>query len=285
MRLHVRAWPAQGHELATIVLLHGMGGTANLWRPIAAGLEDRFRVLALDQRGHGKSLGKSPGMSPGNSPEDASARPEDFGRDIAETLADLRVGRAVIVGHSMGVRSACALYHVAPELVTGMVLIDIGFSGPAGGGMGKALETFFAHVPARFETRAEARSFAESKTPDPSMAQYLMAALEPHPDGGFRFPFDQPTLLKTLEGAAASDVSSYLAKAGENGIPVLILRGAESGVWKRDDFLKEQKRFAVYPSIVFEEVPGAGHGLPFEVREVFVKRLRAFAEAAVGRTA
>lgn len=39
----------------TVILIHGLGGTLNIWDPIAGVLENRFSVLRYDLRGHGQS--------------------------------------------------------------------------------------------------------------------------------------------------------------------------------------------------------------------------------------
>src|SRR5947209_288573 len=96
-----------------IVFLHGMGGTGSLWRPVASALEDHYEILAPDQRGHGRSLvSHIPGarVEPGYSPL-------DYGRDVVETLQSLNFHPTWIVGHSMGVRTACAVAHLKPEWV------------------------------------------------------------------------------------------------------------------------------------------------------------------------
>src|SRR5687768_16110494 len=110
MELACREWPAQGSEISKIVLLHGMGGTGSLWRPLAAGLEHDFSVLAPDQRGHGGS--RIPGP--------ASYDPKSFGGDVVETMQARHFHPAYVVGHSMGVRTAAATAHLAPERVKGL---------------------------------------------------------------------------------------------------------------------------------------------------------------------
>ena len=39
----------------TVILIHGLGGTLNIWDPIVSVLEHRFSVLRYDLRGHGQS--------------------------------------------------------------------------------------------------------------------------------------------------------------------------------------------------------------------------------------
>ena len=128
---------SQGSSLESerILLLHGMGGTGSIWRPLAASLEEQLPVLALDQRGHGKSRVTSGRTAP-------EYTPLAYGRDVVETLDQLNFHPTWVVGHSMGVRTACATAHLRPEWIRGLILVDLGFSGVAGGGLGENLARF-----------------------------------------------------------------------------------------------------------------------------------------------
>jgi len=208
--------------------------------------------------------------------EEPGYTPLDYGRDLGETLDRLGFFPVWAVGHSMGVRSACALAHLKPDWVNGLILVDLGFSGPAGGGLGDSLAEFLKKLPLRFSSRAEAREFMARECPDPSIAQYLMAVATPDPSGGLLFPFDKEALIATIHAARDVSVRAWMQEMGERGKPVLVLRGAESRVWSHEEFEEERRRFAKWPSIRLEEVPGTGHGLPFEKRKEFVERVRRF---------
>ena len=179
----------------------------------------------------------------------------------------------------MGVRSACATAHLKPEWVEGLILVDLGFSGPAGGGLGEGLAQFIKILPKGFPTRAEAREFMSANCPDPSIAQYLLAVATLTPGGGITFPFDHEALIKTVHATRDFSVRPWLLELVKAGKPVLVLRGQESGVWTHKAYLEEKAHFQGLSSIVFEEFPGAGHGLPFEKRLEFVSRLKAFIES------
>jgi len=250
------------------VFLHGLGGTGKLWRPIAANLESDFDILAPDQRGHGGSRGLDV--------ESSSFSPENYGEDIVATMEKLHFHPAILVGHSMGVRSACAASHLRPEFVSGLVLVDLGLSGEAGGGIGTTLREFLSALPSRFDDRKTAREKIEAACPDPSIAQYLMAVLTQDASGRVLFPFDHEALMKTIDEAMNSNSRIWTREAAENGIPILVLRGANSRVFSRDEFLKEKEEFKDLKNVHFEEVEGAGHGLPFEKRAEFVARLKRF---------
>jgi pimeloyl-ACP methyl ester carboxylesterase len=92
-------------------LVHGVTLTSALnWGPVVAPLSKRFRVLLLDQRGHG--AGAEPGVF----------RLEDCADDIAAVAAELGVDRLVPVGYSMGGLIAQLVWRRHPHLVSGLVL-------------------------------------------------------------------------------------------------------------------------------------------------------------------
>jgi pimeloyl-ACP methyl ester carboxylesterase len=272
MELFCHFWPAESQEDQKVVFLHGMGGTGALWRPIAAALETHCSILAPDQRGHGKS--QIPSATASRNP--ARYTPLDYGRDLAETLDARGFYPAFVVGHSMGVRTACAFSHLRPDRVRGLVLIDLGFSGPAGGGLGNGLAQFLRILPQMFPSRDAAREFMKENCPDPSIAQYLMAVSVKESDGQIRFPFDHSALIQTIQASVDVSVREWIREAGARGTPVLILRGAESLVWSKDEFEHEKHELAAFSSIQFEELSNASHGLPFEQRLKFVERLKLF---------
>jgi pimeloyl-ACP methyl ester carboxylesterase len=96
-----------------VVLLHGVGASLTLWRGVADSLAAGYRVIVLDQRGHGESS--------------KFADPTRFGRemgtDVVRLLDHLRVPRAHLVGHSMGgVVAAYVAVHHADRVATASLL-------------------------------------------------------------------------------------------------------------------------------------------------------------------
>lgn len=74
-----------------LVLLHGITLRADVWAPQLHQLADRYRVIAVDLRGHGAS---TPGADGYGLPRLAT--------DVATVLEELDLRHAVLVGHSMG---------------------------------------------------------------------------------------------------------------------------------------------------------------------------------------
>ncbi len=96
---------------ATIVLVHATGFHARCWDRVVAHLGDRH-VLAVDQRGHGRSLFTG------------TPRWADFGRDLATVTRALGVRDAVGVGHSMGGHATTQAAALAPQAFRRLVLVD-----------------------------------------------------------------------------------------------------------------------------------------------------------------
>src|SRR5437763_16574662 len=88
-----RVWECPGPPAAaTVMLIHGVTFTAELnWAGVLEALGRHFRVVALDQRGHGHGIRAN-----------SRFRLEDCADDVAALAAVLGIERFVAVGYSMG---------------------------------------------------------------------------------------------------------------------------------------------------------------------------------------
>ena len=99
-----------------LVLLHGITLRADVWAPQFHQLADRYRVIAVDLRGHGTSKAGESGFGIPR-----------LGDDLAHLLTELDLHDAVLVGHSMGgmtVMQFCGDHpEVLGERVAGLVFV------------------------------------------------------------------------------------------------------------------------------------------------------------------
>ncbi len=106
--------PAAGRGPSPLVCVHGAGMSSVVWMDVVRRIPPARRVIALDLPGHAQSQ-----------PWHADVPVLDLYRDAVGTVcAHLGVGRAVLMGHSMGgaIALACAL--AWPERVAGLVLVN-----------------------------------------------------------------------------------------------------------------------------------------------------------------
>jgi 3-oxoadipate enol-lactonase len=108
-----RVWECPGPPAAaTVMLIHGVTFTAELnWAGVLEPLGRHFRVVALDQRGHGHGIRAN-----------SRFRLEDCADDVAALAAALGIERFVAVGYSMGGIVAQLLYRRHAALLSGLVL-------------------------------------------------------------------------------------------------------------------------------------------------------------------
>jgi pimeloyl-ACP methyl ester carboxylesterase len=116
-----------------VMLLHGWTCDSHDWSWQLPSFESRYRVVAADLRGHGRSEVMPPG----------AYTPADYVADIEALISAEYPGRTfVIVGHSMGGQIAARLAAKRPDLVDAVVSVDgaLGFSGAAGQLFGKTTQ-------------------------------------------------------------------------------------------------------------------------------------------------
>jgi 3-oxoadipate enol-lactonase len=108
---YVTDTPGPSPEAPTVVLLHAVGCTGLLtWFPTIGPLAQRFRVITLDLRWHGRGI-QSERFSVHDCADDVAALAEALGLD-----------EVIVAGYSMGSVVAQRVWRQHPALVSGLVL-------------------------------------------------------------------------------------------------------------------------------------------------------------------
>jgi len=108
--LHLLDWGGHG---APVLLLPGMGQSAHIFRTLVPALGGRVRAVAVTPRAHGES----------DTPETGYTLAA-FAADVLAVMDALEIGRAAVVGHSLGGAVASRLAADAPERVSHLVYLD-----------------------------------------------------------------------------------------------------------------------------------------------------------------
>ncbi|MCR2826595.1 alpha/beta fold hydrolase [Microbacterium sp. zg.Y909] len=243
----------RGGDGALLVLLHGLAGSARELLATADALTDAFRVVLVDQRGHGQS----------------SRRPEDLSRqafvdDIVEVITQLSPGRpATLVGQSMGAHTAFLTAAARPDLVERLVMLEGHAFGTDEPDEAAHLRAFFGSWPAVFASADDARAFLGES----ALAQAWIADLEPTPDG-LRRRFDADVMERTIAAVHKPRWTEWQ----ELTVPTLAVF-AENGL-----FSAEQKAelIARRPHTMRADIPGATHDAHLDAFDSWIEVLRAF---------
>ena len=163
-----------------VVMLHGMAATSDIWCYSFDALKDRHRVVAPDLPGHGRSEG--------------SAMPYSLGfytRWLDDLLTQLGIGRAAILGNSMGgaIGLSYALDH--RDRVDRLVMVDALGLGPdlPGAGIGHVLRNLPNFV-----------RLLVTRQMDPYLFRYLRGLVIVDPQGPARPVLEEMFRLNLKQG-------------------------------------------------------------------------------------
>ena len=247
-----------------VAFLHGLFGQGRNWSTIAKALAgpdgDRARCTLVDLPDHGRS------------PWSHALSFESYAASVADTLRAVDPGPWVVVGHSLGGKTAMVMALRQPDLVSRLVVVDIA---PRSYG---SLERFGGYIRemqalplAEITDRADAEArFAE---PNPGVKSFLLQNLRRDGDG-WRWQANVELFAADADRGsdsvfadfplAARDVEPY---AG----PVLWVAGGESGYIRPED--AEGMR-ALFPRVRLLTVKGASHWVHTDAPQVVVEALR-----------
>src|SRR5579884_95110 len=188
LNLHYTEW---GEPTAPpMVLLHGFMAHARTWDLFARDLASDYRILALDQRGHGDT-----GAAPGD-----SYTTDDYVGDLERFAAALGLTRFVLVGMSMGGRNAIVYTARHPEAVAKLVIVDIGPQAPAPA----APRPDAPQDPGIFDNPSQVADFLRGQDPYPPedyRQEVARHSVRQRPDGRYEWKW-APRRLGHLGGVA-----------------------------------------------------------------------------------
>jgi pimeloyl-ACP methyl ester carboxylesterase len=261
LRLHFRDWvgPA-GPDGPLLVLLHGFSVHARSWDPFAPAFTTRYRVLALDARGHGESQ-----WAP-----DGAYGIEQHVSDVVALLRALGRDRVSIVGISMGGRTAYNLAAADPDLVERLVIVDIGPTIMATGA--QRIQSTVSGVDRFASVDAAVDAFLQSTPGAPIgiVRERVRNNLMLCDDGMLTWRYDVALRRGPIRRPPADDQWALLEKITA---PTLILHGSRSDVLSREDAEQMQ---ATIPQAHLAEIADAGHSIAVEQPAPFLGAITAF---------
>ncbi len=222
-----------------LVILHGLFGSARNWHSDAKRLSANYRVIAVDQRNHGRS--------PHADRHDYTA----LAADIAALLDALDLHEVILLGHSMGGKAAMTLALTDPTRLAHLIVVDIAPIAYADQHT-VLIDALLALPLANISTRQQAAAELADSVPDPMIRMFLLQNLQFEPTGA-RWRLNLPVLRAVMPAlVGALPVASDARFDG----PVHFIRGDLSDRVCDADLPRITRYF---PHAEVHTVPNAGH--------------------------
>ncbi|XP_062947531.1 sn-1-specific diacylglycerol lipase ABHD11 [Cynocephalus volans] len=248
--------------LPPIVFLHGLFGSKTNFKSIAKALAQQTgrRVLTVDARNHGDSP-HSPDMSY-----------EAMSQDLQVLLPQLGLVPCVLVGHSMGGKTAMLLALQRPELVERLIAVDIS---PV---ESTSVSHFGIYVAAMKAInipdeapRSHARKLADEQlstvVQNMAVRQYLLTNLV-EVEGHFVWKLNLDALAQHMD-----KILAFPARQESYPRPTLFLLGGNSQ-FVQPSHHPEIRR--LFPRAQMQTVPNAGHWVHADQPQDFIAAIRGF---------
>jgi pimeloyl-ACP methyl ester carboxylesterase len=255
MQLHFKE-SGQGRA---VILLHGLLGSADNWHPIALRLAESFHVYALDQRNHGQS------------PHSDETDYPLMAGDVDEFMALRGLETAMVIGHSMGGKTAMQFALQFPKRVEKLIVVDMAPRADAPK-YEKILAAQLALDLKSFSTRQQIEDALTPEIPDLVLRRFLLKNLGRSSTGEFLWKINLRGIADNY-GRLREPVSAPTPFAR----PALFIRGGRSDYIGRADEPLIRERF---PQAVIETIPDAGHWVHADAPEAFLRLVLGFLRAA-----
>lgn len=255
-----------------VVILHGLYGASDNWMTIARILAEKYRVITVDLRNHGRS------------PHHPVHTYEAMVIDIARLFDELEIESACLIGHSMGGKLAMAFAADYPEKIRSLTVADIApknyLQTPASGIQldlhNRILETLSGMDMSQYSSRKEIESALEPAIPDRLIRMFILKNLKKS-DDSYEWRVNAPVLFNALPHILESvNINEYRVRIPIASYPVLFIKGSLSGyIINEDEILIRE----MYPEAKITEINGASHFLHAEKPVEFGNIVKGFLQS------
>ncbi|WP_138936498.1 alpha/beta fold hydrolase [Roseovarius arcticus] len=242
-------------DAPTLLIAHGLYGSARNWGVIAKRLSGTRRVVAVDMRNHGESAWQ---------PTHSYA---DLAGDLAEVCEALD-GPVDVLGHSMGGKAAMMLTLTQGNLVNRLIVADIAPVTYSHSQI-KYIDAMRAADLSRIERRSDAAPQLEAAVDDPALVPFFLQSLDV---SGRRWRLNLDVLAKEMP-----QIIGFPKVRGQYDGPTLFLSGEKS------DYVLPEHREVIkplFPKARFMALKGAGHWLHAQEPRAFVDVVGGWLERA-----
>ena len=262
LRFFYRDWACKRPDAPVLVLLHGYTGHARSWDAFAQAMSSRYRVLALDQRGHGETQW---------APPDAYDTSEMV-TDLEHFVNALDLREFALVGLSMGGLVSIGYAGKRPGRLAKLVIVDIApeldMEGLKRIQSGVVRSDVFMSVD---EAYARART-DNPIPPDDQLRHRIEYSLMRREDGRFTYRYDR-ALRDPKNPRAGIPAEEGWRLVANIDVPTLLVRGELSDILSKPVAARMTNAI---PDCRLVEIAGSSHPVPLDKPAAFLDAVSTF---------
>jgi pimeloyl-ACP methyl ester carboxylesterase len=193
-----------------LVILHGLFGSLDNWQSLAKKLGENFEVFIVDARNHGKS------------PHSDEFTYDIMANDLYEFLLHNNIVNPIILGHSMGGKTAMHFAMNYPNQLAKLIVVDIAPKAyPVHHSV--ILKSMLSLDFGTINTRKNADEFLSKTITDFSMRQFLLKNIYWINETTLAWRFNLPVINRDIElmGEKLNNINTFEK-------PTLFIRGIQS---------------------------------------------------------
>lgn len=239
----------------TIILIHGLFGSAANLGLLARSLKNNYKVISVDLRNHGLS------------PHSDHFTYQEMAQDVLNVIKHLGIDQFSVIGHSMGGKVAMALAALAPNQLEHLVVLDmapVSYQAHRHQNVFNGLQEVNKHT---ITKRSEAEQFLAQHVEDAGVRQFLLKSLAKQGEH-YQWRFNVDGII-----ANYSTIMGWQPAVEPFKGKTLFIKGQESDYIMpeyRDEIMRQ------FPQAKAHMVANTGHWLHAEKPETVTRIIRNF---------
>jgi esterase len=239
-----------------MIILHGLFGQSDNWNTLAKQFaENNFEVYVVDQRNHGLS------------PQSEEWNYQVMSDDLHELIIDNSLKNIILIGHSMGGKTAMQYTLQHPDLVDKLIVVDIAPKSypPQHPSVMRGLNAVDFNI---VKTRKEVEAILSEHIQDFGTKQFLLKNLYWKENGQLDWRFNLKVITEKI-----GNVGEAIIENESVNVPALFIRGEKADYILDEDM---DQIHDLFPRSMLETIAGSGHWVHAEKPKEFFESVMRF---------
>lgn len=233
------------------IFLHGLFGSSVNWNSVSKHFSSDHKIYLIDQRNHGRS------------PHDPAFDYDLMSEDLNEFFVDQNIEQAIVLGHSMGGKTAMSFASKYPEKIRRLVVVDIAPSAYVFKDE-NVLNGMLRLTSDELSSRSNADQAIAKYIPDMGVRQFILQNLYWNAEKKLQWRLNLSAISEKI-----LNVGAEIEMRTPFEWPALFVKGGNS------DYIQDKESRNIsekFPNSIIETIEGAGHWIhadkPLEFVEV-----------------